>query len=75
MKKYCLLMLLVINNASFAAVGNPPTLAEVAQCDPGFCFTSVKAGNELVQGIRGLDRQIRRVLEPASTGAADAVTE
>ncbi|WP_380182251.1 hypothetical protein [Kalamiella sp. sgz302252] len=65
MKKYVLLIALMAGSTGFAAV--PARLAIVEMpgwCVPDDCQQPVQAGNELVQGMGGIERQARRVLEP-----------
>ncbi|HBV38665.1 MAG TPA: hypothetical protein DEF05_02970 [Erwinia sp.] len=69
MKKYALLIALVISGNGLAAVSVRPAGVQTATlCEPGLCLQPVRAGDELVRGMGGIDRQARRVLEPVSAG-------
>ena len=66
MKKYLLFIALMTGSTGFAAVPASPAIVQApGWCVPDECQQSIQAGNELVQGMGGVERQARRVLEPA----------
>ncbi|MEZ0584817.1 hypothetical protein ACMGEE_12890 [Erwinia sp. DT-104] len=76
MKKYAFLIALAISGTGFAAVpARPAGVQTTTACEPGFCLPLVRAGDELALGIGSIDRQARRVLEPASAGILTEPTE
>lgn len=73
MKKSSLLLIaLAFGSPCFASmtVLSTPVSYAAALCDPGFCFGHARAGNEMTQGLTGFERQVQRVLEPATENAS-----
>ncbi|WP_158781158.1 hypothetical protein [Pantoea sp. BAV 3049] len=72
MKKSSLILIaLVFGSPCFASATalSAPVSYAAALCDPGFCFGQARAGNEMTQGLTGYERQVQRVLEPATENA------
>ncbi|MGE9553420.1 hypothetical protein ACQPT2_19975 [Erwinia amylovora] len=71
-KSSLLLIVLAFGCPSFASVSgiSTPVSYVAALCDPGFCFGHARVGNEMTQGLTGFERQVQRVLEPATENAS-----